>query len=284
MTDVRAARAAHLQENPLAVPCGVARSQPFAAELRAKKVEFEGRSYYKLEGYASVVEQGYEMWDMFGPYTEVVDREAFARTLDSSPDVAFLVNHRGVTMARSSKEGRLSLSADDYGLKVVALVNAGRQDVKDMITAIEDGDISEMSFAFQINRGQWSPDYDEFRIKEVDLDRGDVSAVNYGANPYTSIAARSAEILESLDHLPAGAAQAAMRRLGKRSDIGPEPDPDIDSDEDEQTEVREKDEADGTAEATAPPKKRESSSPEERARMSWLAVKTAYPEMFGDAE
>jgi hypothetical protein len=65
----------------------------------------------------------------------------------------------------------------------------------------------------------WSPDYTEYRIQEVDLDRGDVSAVNYGANPYTSIAARSREILDALDRLPAGAARAAMDRLTKRGDL-----------------------------------------------------------------
>lgn len=219
MTDVREARAAHLRDDPHAVPCGAGRSQPFSAELRAKKVEVDGQSFYRLTGVASTVEEPYEMYDMFGPYMEIMDREAFDNTLERNPDVAFLLNHRGVTMARTTQPGRLTLSADEQGLNVVALVNPKRQDVQDMVTAIEDGDITEMSFAFRIVRGQWSPDYEEFRIKEVDLDRGDVSAVNYGANPYTNIAARSAEILRQLDELPAGAARAAVARLAAREDV-----------------------------------------------------------------
>jgi hypothetical protein len=34
-------------------------------------------------------------------------------------------------------------------------------------------------------RGTWSPDYTAYRIEQVDIDRGDVSVVNYGANPAT---------------------------------------------------------------------------------------------------
>jgi HK97 family phage prohead protease len=188
-------------------------------------VKVDGVDMAKLEGYATVFERGYEMWDFAGPYTEIVSADAGNKTLANNPDVAFLVNHKGVTMARSTTPGRLQLGADEVGLKVDALVNPKRQDVQDLLVAVNDGDIDEMSFAFMIVRGQWSPDYMEYRILEFDLDRGDVSAVNYGANPYTSIAARSREILESLDHLPAGAARAALERLNGRADMRPAPEP-----------------------------------------------------------
>lgn len=217
--EVRQLRAAVAARTPDAVPCGASRLQPFRSQLRATLVKHEGQDFVRIEGYASVVERGYEMWDMFGPYTEVVSTGAFDKTLDANPDVAFLVNHRGVTMARTTSPGRLVLSADDQGLRSVALVNPKRQDVNDLVHAIEDGDITEMSFAFEIVSGRWSPDYMEYRIDEVNLDRGDVSAVNYGANPYTSIAARSAEILRDLEHIPAGAARAAVERLSARTDI-----------------------------------------------------------------
>lgn len=216
--DIREMRAAAMRAQPGLIPSGSGRSQAFAGTLRAQKVEKDGQQYYLVEGYASVTERGYEMWDMFGSYTEVVAGDAFDKTLSASPDVAFLVNHRGVTMARTVS-GSLELSVDSTGLKVSAYLNPKRQDVNDLVTAIEDGDVTEMSFAFVIDRGKWSPDYTEYRIEVADLDRGDVSAVNYGANPHTSIAARSAEILESLDRLPAGAARAAMERLTHRADL-----------------------------------------------------------------
>lgn len=218
---IRDLRAAAVEKSPHTVPSGAARSQPFPGKMRAKLVDLEGQSFYQLDGYASAVERGYEMYDFWGPYTEVISGDAFDKTLDSNPDVAFLLNHRGVTMARTTQAGRLELSADSTGLKVRALVNPKRQDVKDMVLAIEDGDITEMSFAFMIVSGRWSPDYMEYRIDEVNLDRGDVSAVNYGANPYTSIAARSREILDALEHLPNGAKRAALERLTDIRD-GPE--------------------------------------------------------------
>jgi hypothetical protein len=43
-----------------------------------------------------------------------------------------------------------------------------------------------MSFAFRVTRQEWSPDYSQRDITEVNLSKGDVSIVNYGANPHTA--------------------------------------------------------------------------------------------------
>jgi HK97 family phage prohead protease len=205
---------------------GAARVVPCAAQqLRATLVERGGKQLYHLSGVASVTDKPYRMWDLFGEYDEIVERGAFTDTLAADPDVAFLVNHRGVTMARTTN-GTLELGMVDEGLGMDAWLNPQRQDVKDLMVAIEDGAITEMSFAFMLEKGWWSDDFTEFRISKLDIDRGDVSAVNYGANPYTSIAARSRELLAELDRLPAGAARAAMARLSARDDMrstGPAP-------------------------------------------------------------
>jgi HK97 family phage prohead protease len=160
------------------------------------------------------------MWDMWGEYTEEIAATAFDATLAAGPDVAFLTNHRGVTMART-KGGTptLTLDADPRGLHMEALVNPARTDVRDLLTAIDDENITEMSFAFMILDWEWNEDYDQCRINSVDLDRGDVSAVNFGANPYTSIAARSQEVMGLLPHLPDGVARAAMSTLGRQLGI-----------------------------------------------------------------
>jgi len=215
-----AARAAKFGEKDAAVfldvrnaPLGVARRKPLPASFRSSLVEVDGKKFNKLEGYASTVDEPYEMYDWAGPYMEIVDRGAFDVTLGESPDVSFLVNHGGLTMARTGSN-TLTLDVDDSGLRQVALVNPKRSDVKDLVIAIEDKSITEMSFAFMIVRGKWSPDYTEYRIMQVDLNRGDVSAVNYGANPYTSIEARSVEFLRDLTKLPAGAMREAHHRLG----------------------------------------------------------------------
>jgi HK97 family phage prohead protease len=185
--DMLQQRAAAARSNP--IPNGEARRQPFQAELRSSTVIWNDRESVKLVGCASTVDKKYRMFDMFGEYDEVVDQRAFDGTLSRQPDVAYLVNHGGVTMARTTN-GSLILSADSKGLQTEAYLNPKRQDVQDLVTAIEDRDITEMSFAFRIDEGEWNDDFTEFRILRVNLDRGDVSAVNYGANPYTSVAAR----------------------------------------------------------------------------------------------
>lgn len=224
MTDIRQLRAAFAAEHPAGIPAGNARSLAFPSRLEARMVERDGEQRYHVHGSASAYEQLYEMWDVFGPYKEGVRAGAGALSLAAKPDVAFLVNHRGMTMARTvEREGRqpsLELAEGD-SLNYDAYLNPRRQDVRDLIEAINDGHITESSFAFRIEEGVWNDDYTEYWIERYDINRGDVSAVNYGANPYTSVAARSREIMSELDLLPAGAARAALERLSARQDITP---------------------------------------------------------------
>jgi HK97 family phage prohead protease len=151
-----------------------------------------------VAGFASVTDTPYEMYDMFGPYTEVVSASAFDLTIGSSPLVEFTLNHGaggGIPMAHTRND-TLALSivkgADENGLFYEATVDPTRHDVSDMVKAMERGDLAESSFKFRIVRGQWSPDWTEYHIEEIDIDRGDVSAVNFGANPHTSTGIRAA--------------------------------------------------------------------------------------------
>jgi HK97 family phage prohead protease len=191
----------------------------FTTELRAKKVERDGLDWYEVEGYASVAEAGYEMFDWFGPYTEIVDAGAFTETLSASPLVVYRENHTGTPMA-TTRNGRLILTADSTGLHDRAYLNPKREDVARLVTAIEDRDVTEQSFMFRITGGTWSPNYDEYRITRVDLDRGDVGPVTYGANPHTSVNARSADFLADLASMPPSAARAALQVLSTRADLG----------------------------------------------------------------
>ena len=51
---------------------------------------------------------------------------------------------------------------------------------------LRSGLIDEMSFAFRITEGVWSPDFTQYRINSYDIHRGDVAIVGFGANPFTS--------------------------------------------------------------------------------------------------
>ena len=160
-------------------------------ELRAKG---DGSKIVGFYGHAAVTGHGYEMYGgpNDGGWTEYVDPGAFATTLRSNPDVAFLLNHSGATMART-KPGTLRLAEDRIGLEVDADLNRARPDIDLMVMGIEDGSLDEMSFAFYIVRQMWLneageevPWWDldgiERHIQEVNLNKGDVSVVNYGAN------------------------------------------------------------------------------------------------------
>jgi hypothetical protein len=216
---IRRARAAA----PLDV--GKSRSLTFPAVLRASMEHRETANaddppWVHLSGVASVTETPYDMWDMFGPYVETVAATAFDASLSRQPDVAFLTNHTGLTMARTTK-GTLFLSAGTGGLNTEAWLNPARADVSDLAIAINDGCIDQMSFAALLNQGEWNDDYTEFRMTELDLHSGDVSAVNYGANPNTTISARANRFLNEMDRLPSGAAMAALRHLEVRFGVEP---------------------------------------------------------------
>ncbi|WP_068925016.1 HK97 family phage prohead protease [Planobispora rosea] len=187
-------------------------------ERRAYPVQLEVRAQAGgktlVTGYASVTEEPYEMWDWYGPYTEIVRAGAFAKTLGESPQVQLLLNHEGLSMAYT-RSGTLRLAEDEHGLHMEAEVNPARGDVRDMLTALEDGDVDEMSFAFRVIRQTWNPDYDQRDITEVSLNRGDVSVVNFGANPATSVEKLALRGLD-LDRMDEEPARALLSRLQRR--------------------------------------------------------------------
>lgn len=200
----------------LTEPTGVAR-----AELEAKRGLTLVQRRYGVEGvevragsgsdstlvdfvgHASVTGKGYDLYG--GPdkggWTEYVDSGAFKKTLSEKPDVAFLLNHAGLTLART-KAGTLKLSEDTVGLKAEAQLDTRVSVVNDMVILMQAGNLDEMSFGFRVMKQKWLdadgeevPWWDmagiERHITEVSMHKGDVSVVNYGANPHTSAKVRS---------------------------------------------------------------------------------------------
>ena len=148
-----------------------------------------------LTGWASVTERAYDM----GVFQETIKRGAFSKTLSEAPDVQLLMNHEGLPIARTVS-GTLRLSEDTNGLKVDASLNADDPDVQRLLPKVQRGDINAMSFGFRVTRQQWDDDYENREITEINLDRGDVSVVNQGANPHASFSLRDAtELLKGMD-------------------------------------------------------------------------------------
>lgn len=153
-----------------------------------------------LTGYASTFEP-YEMYG--GPknygWIEQIAPTAFDKTLRENPDLHLLINHEGMPLART-KSGTLQLSVDKHGLKVESELDLDDPDVQRLRTKMKRGDMDEMSFAFRVRAQAWSatddfPDdlYAHRTITEVSLHKGDVSVVNFGANPTTHAEVKSVD-------------------------------------------------------------------------------------------
>lgn len=153
----------------------------------------DGSGPLVFDGFASVTDRGYEMWDMFGPYTEFVHVGAFTETLASNPDVPLVLDH--VSSRRIARTGNASspllltevTTGDTTGLHVLApSLDPNDPDVRYIAPKLKSGLIDEMSFRFMITSGRWNDAFDEFHIHATDINRGDTSIVGFGANPFTA--------------------------------------------------------------------------------------------------
>lgn len=160
-----------------------------APKIRAAGDDGTGTEFW---GLACRVDFGYEMWDWAGPYTESVDPGAFAASLARADlDVPLVLQHVDLrriarTTIPAGELGHLSLVETADGLECLAPnLDPADADVDYIARKIRAGLVTEMSFKFRITKGQWSPDWTEYHIQEVDIHRGDVAICGYGANPGT---------------------------------------------------------------------------------------------------
>lgn len=162
-------------------------------EIRGTRTD--NTSLVAVEGVASVYDYEYEVYG--GParmgWVERVAAGAFDETLADDPDVVFLINHEGMPLART-RSGTLTLTAGRTGLDVRAELDTRDTEASNLLVRMERGDVDEMSFAFRVTQQTWEahadwPD-DEMSLRTitaVNLHRGDVSAVTFGASDATSI-------------------------------------------------------------------------------------------------
>lgn len=164
---------------------------------------------FVVRGYASLFDTIYSVagGPDLGGFNERVERGAFDKTLAGKPDVHFLINHEGRSLART-KSGTLKLATDATGLLSEARIDRRTRDGQDLEISMERGDLDEMSFAFRTIRHDWTENGDLRTLLEVNIDKGDVSVVNNGANPATRI--RIADVKDAIRAL--GAADLAEVR------------------------------------------------------------------------
>lgn len=174
---------------------------------------------FTVSGYASLVSTPYSM----GDYDEQIARGAFTSTLRNRPDVQLLVNHEGLPLARTTiapgQPGHLSLTEDSRGLRFDAQLDRDDPDARLVHRKISSGLMDQCSFAFRTVSQEWNADRSVRTIQEVNLDRGDVSIVNYGASPTTSVDARALG-RRSKGNLSLYQARARTRQLSIMNNAG----------------------------------------------------------------
>lgn len=124
-------------------------------------------------------------------FWEQIERGAFGKTIGEA-DVRFLINHDPNLLLARNKAGTLTLAEDDTGLVTEAEVDTRQSYTSDVVIALERGDISQMSFAFE-PIGWRIEELDDgkllYTLTEVRL--WDVSVVTYPAYEETDAGLRA---------------------------------------------------------------------------------------------
>lgn len=168
-----------------------------------------------LVGHAAVFDQWTTLYEgRYWIWREVVRPKAFARAIKEKQDVRGLWNHDANFVLGRTISGTLELREDSEGL-LSTIDPPGTQTVRDLvIVPIDRGDVSGMSFAFDVRRGDKIVEvehedgtrvidrggeritlrYEGDRVIEerelLDLDLFDVSPVTYPAYEGTNIGLR----------------------------------------------------------------------------------------------
>ena len=175
------------------------------------KKELERRSY-TFEIRAEETEAGGVITGRPIVYNSRADMGCFEEYIDPGAldvtdltDVRFLVNHdfSKIPLARSRRNtpnSTMQLTTDNEGLAIrVNLDIENNTDAKNLYSAVKRGDITGMSFAFGVDKDEWSnleSDYPTRHIKSISS-VVEVSAVTFPAYEATEINARSKEALEN---------------------------------------------------------------------------------------
>lgn len=218
----RAAAVSARADRPSQRRCSEESGSPARVSARAHGIEIRqsgGDGPLQFEGLASVYERGYEMYDFFGPYTEIVSAGAASESLARADlDVPLVLQHQDLRRIARTTNGSLILTQTDEGLHVNAPeLDATDLDVQYIVPKLRSGLIDEMSFKFRITSGVWSPDYTEYRIQSFDIHRGDVAIVGYGASPHTAGAGlRASKLPDLIRDMDDTEAQQALAQLRAR--------------------------------------------------------------------
>lgn len=141
-------------------------------------------------GHAAIFDSPTIIHGWWRDWEETIARGAFKKTINEA-DVRFLQNHDANLVLARNKSGTLRLAEDDVGLETDADMGPTTY-AENLAICINRGDITQMSFAFEVIKEEWTFDedaeLDKRKIIEVKL--WDVAAVTYPAFTDTDAALR----------------------------------------------------------------------------------------------
>jgi hypothetical protein len=175
------------------------------ATFDALRIERKKDEPPQIIGHAAVFDQ---LSENLGGFFERIAPGAFMEAIEKD-DVRALFNHDPNLIIGRNRSGTLKLAEDARGL-AVTITPPANQTIGDLVVApIERGDVSQMSFGFQVRPGgqDWAKDDDGRTIRTLKRVRlFDVSPVVFPAYAQTDVAMRcwrdwQAETRQALPHL-----------------------------------------------------------------------------------
>jgi hypothetical protein len=172
-----------------------------------------------LRGHAAVFNQ---LSEDLGGFREQIAPGAFADAVKTD-DVRALFNHDANFILGRTVAKTLRLSEDARGL-AVEIDPPDTQAARDLMTSMERGDVTQMSFGFSVRPGgqDWAKD-DEGRVIRTlkKLRLFDVSPVVFPAYPQTDIAVRELRSWQSAQIPPAPTATSNLTIARSRMAVVP---------------------------------------------------------------
>ncbi|MES9985633.1 MAG: HK97 family phage prohead protease [Candidatus Thiodiazotropha sp. 6PLUC6] len=148
----------------------------------------------RITGYAAIFNT---LSENLGGFREQIRSGAFDSVLTN--DVRALFNHDPSLILGRTTAGTLSLDSDGTGLRY-RIEPPDTQAARDLIKSIQRGDVTQSSFAFQVDDDRWEEDDDGRLIRTIIAIKRlyDISPVTYPAYPDTTVASRSMDHFRSV--------------------------------------------------------------------------------------
>ncbi|MDE9430425.1 HK97 family phage prohead protease [Xenorhabdus bovienii] len=152
----------------------------------------------KLTGYViKWNSRSHVLWDEF---VEMFAPNAFRASLTSGTDILALYEHDHMNLLGRTTSGTLQLSEDATGLRF-ELTPPDTQLGRDVLTLVERGDISGMSFGFRAMKDQWDIGQEPYVRTVLEAELREITITSLPAYPESGvkIAKRSLNAIKTRD-------------------------------------------------------------------------------------